>query len=67
MSINYKLLYEKITERKPKDNNQLQLFIKFITEMSKNNNSNPLYYNLDTLSEYAKVFNKKDKLHEILN
>lgn len=66
MDINYEALYEKIFERKPKDNKQLELFIEFVTEMSNNNNSNPLYYDLDTMSEYAKIFNRKYKLKKIL-
>ena len=66
MDINYGLLYEKIFERKPKNDKQLELFIDFVTNMSKNNNSNPLYYDLDTMSEYAKIFHKKDELKRIL-
>ncbi len=67
ININYEALYEKIFERKPKNNEQLNLFIRFVTDMSNNNNSNPLYYDLDTMSEFAKIFHKKDELKRILN
>lgn len=66
-NINYRALYKKIVGRSPKSNEQLNLFIKFVTEMCNNNDSNPLYYTMETLDEFADVFNKKDELKRMLN
>lgn len=66
MNINYEALYEKITDRKPKNKNQLLEFIQLITEMSNNNNSNPLHYDMETMHEYAKIFNRTKELKRIL-
>ncbi len=66
ININYKELYNKITGRYPKNNEQLTKFIEFVTEMSNNNNSNPLHYDMETLDEYADIFNKKSELKKIL-
>lgn len=65
-NINYEALYEKIIGKFPKNNEQLNLFIEFVTEMSNNNKSNPLYYDMETLYEYAKIFNRKEELKKIL-
>lgn len=66
-NINYEALYEKINERKPKNKDQLMLFIQLVTEMSNNNNSNPLHYDMETIYEYAKIFNRKKELDKILS
>ena len=67
LNINYKTLYEKITERNPKNKDQLMSFIQLVTEMSNNNNSNPLHYDIETLDEYAKIFNRTEELKRILH
>lgn len=66
-NINYRVLYKKIVGRSPKSDEQLNLFIRFVTEMSNNNDSNPLYYSMETLDEFADAFNKKDELKRMLN
>jgi len=66
MNINYEALYEKITGRHTKSKGQLNLFIKFVTDISNNNDSNPLYYDLETLHDFADIFNKKDELKKVL-
>ena len=57
---------EKITENKPKNQEQLQAFIEFVNEMSKNDGGSPIYYDLEALVEYAKIFNKKEQLKKVL-
>ena len=66
-NINYKELYNKIIGKYPKNNEQLTAFIKFVTEMSNNNNSNPLHYDMEALDEFADIFKKKDELKRILS
>lgn len=66
MNINYEALYEKIANRKPNNKSQLMEFIQLITEMSNNNNSNPLHYDMETMHEYAKIFNRIKELNRIL-
>ena len=66
-NINYEALYEKIIESKPKNKEQLQVFIEFVNEMSKNDGGSPLYYDLESMVEYAKIFNRKEKLNKVLN
>ena len=67
LNINYEALYEKITDRKPKNKNQLMEFIQLITEMSNNNDSNPLHYDMESMYEYAKIFNRTEELKKILS
>jgi len=67
LNINYEALYEKIFEQKSKNENQLKDFIQLVTEMSNNNNSNPLHYNMETMYEYAKIFNRTEELKKILS
>ncbi len=66
ININYEALYEKITGRYPKNKDQLMMFIQLVTEMSNNNDSNPLHYDMETLHEYAKGFKKLNELKKII-
>jgi len=43
------------------------MFIQLVTEMSNNNNSNPLHYDMETMYEYAKIFNRTEELKKILS
>ena len=67
IDINYEALYENIIKRKPKNNEQLRLFIKLVTEMSNNNKSNPIFYDIEALDDYAKIFNRMELLNKILH
>lgn len=66
MKINYKELYKKIIGREPKDKEQLTLFTEYVNDMKNDNKTNPLFYELETLNEYADVRNRQNDLKRIL-